>query len=70
MLSSSAAACSSKLNWRQKRLRSARPQARFRREPKGEWMTRCVSPTSSKKRSKISVRRVGSTPSAARADAR
>ena len=59
MLSSSAAACSSKLNWRQKRLRSARPQARLTREPNGEWITRCMSPVSSKKRSKISVRRVG-----------
>ena len=65
MLSSSAAACSSKLNLRQKRLRSARPQARLMREPKGEWITRCVSPTSSKKRSKTMRPRVGSTPSAA-----
>ena len=31
--SSVAAACSSKLNWRQKRLRRARPQARLSRLP-------------------------------------
>ena len=34
--SSVAAACSSKLNLRQKRLRSASPQARLMRLPKGE----------------------------------
>ena len=33
-----AAACSSKLNVRQKRLRSASPQARLMRAPKGAWM--------------------------------
>ena len=65
MLSSSAEACSSKLNWRQKRLRSARPQARLMREPKVEWITRWVSPTSSKKRSNTTVSSVGSVPSAA-----
>ena len=65
MLSSSALACSSKLNLRHMRLRSARPQARLMREPYGEWMTRWVSPTSSKKRSKTMRRWLGSTPSAA-----
>ncbi len=65
MLSSSAEAWSSKLNWRQKRLRSASPQARLMREPKVEWMTRWVSPTSSKKRSNTMVSSVGSVPSAA-----
>jgi hypothetical protein len=52
MLSSVAAACSSKLNLRQKRLRRARPQARLILLPNGEWMTNslrsgnavCVSP--------------------------
>ena len=59
MLSSVAAACSSKLNLRQKRLRSARPQARLIRLPKGEWMTSCMPPASSKKRSStiVSLRR-------------
>ena len=70
MLSSSAAACSSKLKRRQNRLRSARPQALLMREPNGAWMTRCWSPVSSKKRSKITVSCVGSAPSAARAAAR
>ena len=51
MLSSSALACSSKLNLRHMRLRSARPQALLMREPCGEWITRWVSPISSKKRS-------------------
>ena len=36
MASSVAAACSSKLKERQKRLRSAKPQARLIRLPKGE----------------------------------
>ena len=49
--SSVAAACSSKLNLRQKRLRSARPHARLMRLPNGEWMTSCMPPLSSKKRS-------------------
>ena len=46
-----AAACSSKLNERQKRLRSARPQARLMRAPNGAWRTSCMPPPSSKKRS-------------------
>ena len=58
MLSSSALACSSKLNLRQMRLRKRQPQARLMREPYGEWITRWVSPTSSKKRSNT-MRRVG-----------
>ncbi len=35
------------------------------REPQGEWITRCMSPASSKKRSNTMRRSVGSTPSAA-----
>jgi hypothetical protein len=68
--SSVAAACSSKLNLRQKRLRSARPQARLMRLPKGEWITSCMPPDSSKKRSSTSVSCVGSAPSATFALAR
>ena len=49
--SSVAAACSSKLNVRQNFLRSARPSARLIRPPKGEWITSCMPPVSSKKRS-------------------
>src|SRR6266849_2629955 len=45
-----AAACSSKLNERQKRLRSARPQALLMRAPNGAWMMSCMPPLSSKKR--------------------
>ena len=67
MVSSVAAACSSKLNERQKRLRSASPQARLMRLPNGEWMTSCMPPASSKKRSKMIVACVGSAPRAARA---
>ena len=62
MASSVAAACSSKLNERQKRLRSARPQARLMRLPKGEWMTSCMPPASSKKRSKTIVSLRGQRP--------
>ena len=51
MASSVAAACSSKLNLRQKRLRSASPQALLMRLPYGEWMISWVPPDSSKKRS-------------------
>ena len=65
MLSSVAAACSSKLNLRQKRLRSASPQARLIRLPNGEWMTSCMPPASSKKRSSTSVSCVGRHSSAA-----
>ncbi|MDT4835180.1 hypothetical protein FQZ97_688360 [compost metagenome] len=65
-----AAACSSKLKLRQKRLRSASPQARLMRLPKGEWITSCMPPDSSKKRSSTSFDWLGSTPSAARARAR
>ncbi len=63
--SSVAAACSSKSKVRQKRLRSARPKARFCRAPKGAWTMSCIPPASSKNRSAISVRCVGSAPSAA-----
>ena len=65
MLSSVAAACSSKLNLRQKRLRSARPQARLMRLPNGECTTSCMPPASSKKRSSTIVSCVGRQPSAA-----
>ena len=70
MPSSVAAAWSSKLNERQKALRSARPQARLMRAPKGAWMTSCMPPPSSKNRSATTVSCVGSVPSAARAAAR
>ena len=53
--SSVAAACSSKLNARQKRLRRASPKARLIRAPSGAWMTSCIPPDSSKKRSNTSV---------------
>src|SRR5205809_989650 len=42
---------SSKLKLRQKRLRSASPQARLMRLPKGACSTSCMPPASSKKRS-------------------
>ena len=50
-----AAACSSKLKVRQKRLRRASPQARLMRAPKGAWRTSCMPPDSSKKRSATTV---------------
>ena len=68
--SSVAAACSSKLNLRQNRLRSASPHARLMRLPNGAWITSCMPPDSSKKRSSTTVFSVGSAPSAARAAAR
>ena len=68
--SSVAAACSSKLNARQKRLRRASPKARLIRAPSGAWMTSCIPPDSSKKRSNTSVSVVGRRPSTALADAR
>ena len=64
MPSSVAAACNSKLNFLQKRLRRAKPQARFTRLPKGECSTMCMSPASSKKRSRMTAACVGSVPSA------
>jgi hypothetical protein len=64
MASSVAAACNSKLKLRQKRLRSARPQARLSRLPNGLWMMSWVPPDSSKKRSIASTWRVGSRPRA------
>ena len=60
-----AAACSSTLKLRQKRLRSARPQARLMRAPSGACSTSCMPPPSSKKRSATSVRPDGTAPSAA-----
>src|SRR5207302_5821759 len=50
-----AAACNSKLKLRQKRLRRASPQALLIRPPKGAWMTNCIPPPSSKKRSAMIV---------------
>ena len=61
-----AAACSSKLKPRQKRLRRARPQALLMRPPKGAWRISCWPPPSSKKRSAMMVVLVGTAPSAAR----
>ena len=61
--SSVAAACSSKLNWRQKRLRRASAHALLTRLPKGACSTSCMPPDSSKKRSSTSVFCVGITPS-------
>ena len=70
MASSLAAAWSSKSNVTQNRLRRARPNARFRRAPKGAWPTSCIPPLSSKNRSKMMVSMVGSAPSATRPAAR
>src|SRR5256885_8409064 len=61
-----AAACSSKLNERQNRLRSARPQALLIRPPNGAWITSCMPPLSSKKRSAMIVVCVGTAPKVAR----
>src|SRR5437016_4763038 len=61
-----AAACSSKLNERQNRLRSARPHALLIRPPNGAWITSCMPPLSSKKRSAITVVCVGTAPKIAR----
>ena len=65
MPSSVAAAWSSRLKERQKRFRSASPQARLIRLPKGAWRTSCMPPESSKKRSATTVRWLGMAPSAA-----
>src|SRR5579871_6159146 len=61
-----AAACNSKLNPRQKRLRSARPQALLMRPPKGACKMSCIPPPSSKNRSAIIVDFVGTLPRTAR----
>ncbi len=61
-----AAACNSKLNPTQKRLRNASPQALLMRPPNGAWMTNCIPPPSSKKRSAITVVCVGTAPRTAR----
>src|SRR5256885_17090527 len=61
-----AAACSSKLKERQKRLRRASPQALLMRAPKGAWVTSCMPPLSSKKRSAITACCVGTAPRMAR----
>ena len=61
-----AAACSSKLKPRQKRLRRASPQALLRRPPKGAWRMSCWPPPSSKKRSAMRVVLVGTAPRTAR----
>ena len=68
--SSVAAACSSKSNRRQKRLRSPSPRARLVRAPNGACRTSCIPPASSKNRSATSVRCVGTTPRTARVAAR
>ena len=65
MASSVAAACNSKLNRRQNRLRRAKPQARLIRPPRGLWTTSCIPPASSKKRSMTGLSAVGIAPSAA-----
>ena len=52
IISSVAAACSSKSNLRQKRLRSARPHARLIRLPNGACTISCMPPDSSKNRSR------------------
>ena len=57
-----AAACNSKLKLRQNRLRSASPQALLMRPPKGAWITNCIPPPSSKKRSAMMVSCVGTVP--------
>src|ERR1700746_645829 len=61
-----AAACNSKLKLRQKRLRSANPQALLILPPKGAWITNCIPPPSSKKRSATTVFCVGTEPNTAR----
>ena len=60
-----AAACSSKSNVTQNRLRSASPNARFTRDPNGACPTSCMPPASSKNRSRMMAFMVGSVPSAA-----
>ena len=65
MLSSVAAAWSSKLKRRQKRFRRASPNARLMRPPSGEWMTSCMPPDSSKNRSMTRSSAAGITPRAA-----
>ena len=65
MPSSVAAACSSKSNVTQNRLRSARPQARLMAAPKGACMISCIPPASSKKRSATTVVVDGKAPSTA-----
>ncbi len=62
--SSFAAAWSSKPKPTQKRLRSASPQARLILEPKGACTTSCIPPLSSKKRSRMTRRCVGTAPRA------
>src|SRR5207248_352338 len=64
--SSVAAACSSKLNPRQNRLRSESPQALLILPPKGAWITNCIPPPSSKNLSATTVSCVGTAPNTAR----
>src|SRR6202140_1942961 len=61
-----AAACNSKLNPTQNRLRSDSPQALLIRPPNGAWTTNCMPPPSSKNLSAITVVCVGTAPSTAR----
>jgi hypothetical protein len=60
-----AAACSSKSNVTQNRLRNASPNARFTRAPNGACPISCIPPASSKNRSRMMTFMVGSAPSAA-----
>src|SRR5271157_3004262 len=61
-----AAACSSKLNPRQKRLRSASPHALLIRPPNGACRINCMPPPSSKNLSATIVVTDGTVPSTAR----
>ena len=63
MASSLAAACSSNPKPLQNRLRNARPKARLIRPPNGACTTSCIPPLSSKKRSMMMRRSVGTAPS-------
>ena len=66
MALSLAAACSSKSNVTQNRLRSASPNARLTRTPNGACPMSCMPPALSKNRSRMITFMVGSAPSAAR----
>src|SRR5438270_8565015 len=61
-----AAACNSKLNPTQNRLRSDNPQALLILPPNGAWITSCIPPPSSKNLSATIVFCVGTAPSTAR----
>src|ERR1700756_5601839 len=61
-----AAACNSKLNPTQNRLRSDNPHALLILPPNGAWITNCIPPPSSKNLSAIIVFCVGTAPSTTR----